>query len=244
MRSAVVTGASRGIGLGIARRLAERGHALTINARDAERLESVAVDLREAGSPEVLVVAGDAASESDMQRVVDQHAGRFGALSALVLGAGVGSAGPIAEYPLSRWDRQFTVNTRSAFVLIRQALPLLRATAAAEPDRGAKIIALSSIGGVYAEPGLAAYGAAKAALRSLCQSVNVEESAAGISATAIAPGYVDTDMSAWIHEQVPPESMIAVGDIVALVDGLLQMSARAVVPEVVVTRAGTTGYGA
>lgn len=73
-------------------------------------------------------------------------------------------------------------------MLVQALLPVLRATAAECPEQGAKIIALSSITGVYPESGLAAYGASKAALIALCKSVNVEVSAAGVTATAICPG--------------------------------------------------------
>jgi 3-oxoacyl-[acyl-carrier protein] reductase len=243
-RSALVTGASRGIGLGVATRMAEMGHALTISARDASVLDGVASVLRAAGAPEVQAVAADVSDADAMMALVDQHAAAFGTMSSLVLAAGVGSAGPLADYQLSRWDRQFTVNTRSAFVAVRQALPMLRDTADLQPDRGAKIIALSSIGGVYAEPGLAAYGAAKAALVSLCRSVNAEESGRGVTATAIAPAYVDTSMSTWIHDTVPPGDMISVDDVVTIVEGLLGLSSRAVVSEIVVSRAGTDGYRA
>lgn len=244
LRSALVTGASRGIGLGIATRLAEHGYGLTITARQEQPLQDVARTLREAGAPEVVVQPGDAADAEAVTAVVDAHAAMFGSMDGLVLAAGVGSAGPISDYPVERWDRQFSVNTRSAFVAVRQSLPLLRTSASNRPMRGAKIVALASIGGVYAEPGLAAYGAAKAALVSLCRSVNAEESAYGVTATAVAPAYVDTSMTEWVHESVPPEAMITVADVVSLVDSLMSLSSRAVVSEIVVSRAGTDGYRA
>jgi 3-oxoacyl-[acyl-carrier protein] reductase len=241
-KSALVTGASRGIGLGIASRLAKQGYALTVTGRDGERLKAVSRSLAELGAADVRTVVADMANEDDVIGVVDAHASAYGDMTVLVLAAGVGSAGPIADYPLGRYDKQFAVNTRGAFVVIARSLPLLRKAASTYPDRGSRIVALASIGGVYAEKSLAVYGAAKAALISLCHSVNVEESGNGVCATAIAPGYVDTDMTAWIHEEVPPETMIAVSDIVELVDGLLRLSPRAVVPKLVVSRAATSGY--
>jgi NAD(P)-dependent dehydrogenase (short-subunit alcohol dehydrogenase family) len=133
---------------------------------------------------------------------------------------------------------QFAVNVRAPFVLLQQTLPLLRKTAAAHPERGAKVIALSSITGVAADPDLAAYGAAKAALISLCRSVNAEASQHGVSATAISPGYVDTDMSAHMRGRIDPGQMIRVDDVVELALSVTRLSARAVVPEMVVTRPG------
>lgn len=205
--SALVTGASRGIGLGIATRLAERGFATTISARDPERVDSVAKQLLAAGAPEVSAVAGDIGNESYLVDLVLAHADRFGTLDALILNAGVGSGGPLADYHPRRFDKQVALNMRAPFVLLQQALPLLRAAAAAEPDRGAKIVALASITGVYAEPDLSVYGATKAAVISLIQSVNREESGRGVCAMAIAPAYVDTDMAAYVHDRIAPEEV-------------------------------------
>jgi 3-oxoacyl-[acyl-carrier protein] reductase len=243
-QTALITGGSRGIGLGIATHLAGLGFGLTITARDGAALERVRPTLLAAGAGEVLAVAAEASDAESLNAVVDTHADRFGALSTLVLAAGVGSAGPVADYPLARWDKQFAVNVRAAFVAVARALPLLRKAASDDAAHGARIIALSSIGGVYPEPGLAAYGASKAALISLCRSLNEEESAHGVSATAISPAYVDTDMSAWIRDEIPPGDMIPVSDVVALVDALVHMSSRSVVPQFVITRAGASGYRA
>lgn len=243
-RTALVTGASRGIGLGIATRLAEEGYALTITGRQAGALDDVSERLRAAGAPSVLALPADAADEGSMVKVAREHEEAHGAISALVLAAGVGSAGSLAGYPLQRWDKQFAVNVRAAFVLVAELLPLLRRTAASRPERVSRLIAMASIEGVHPEAGLAAYGASKAALVSLCSSVNIEESANGVTATAISPGYVDTDMSAWIRDEIPGESMIQVADVVALVDAVLRMSGRTVIPHVVMTRAGTDGRSA
>jgi NAD(P)-dependent dehydrogenase (short-subunit alcohol dehydrogenase family) len=242
--SALVTGASRGIGLGIAEKLAARGYAVTVAARDEERLAAAARGLRDSGAPEVVTVPGDLADPAYPDRLVAAHAEAFGTLSCLVLNAGVGTAGDVADLPDHRLDKTVAVNFRAPFVLLRQSLPLLRAAAEADPARGARVVVLSSITGVYAERGLAAYGATKAALNSLVETLNVEESERGVSATAIAPAYVETDMSAWVRDRVPAERMIPVSDVVGLVDALVGLSARSVVPRLVISRAGTSGFGA
>ena len=243
-RSALITGASRGIGLGIATRLAEHGYGLTLGARDPERLESVTQRLRNAGAPDVQAVAGDIANEAYLGDLVAAHAARFDLLDALILNAGVGSAGPLAEFHPRRFDKQVTVNLRAPFVLLQQAMPLLRRTAAERPARGAKVVALCSITGVYAEPDLAVYGATKAALTSLVRSVNREESGNGVCATAISPAYVDTDMAAYVHERIPAETMLEVGDVVAMVVACLHLSARAAVTQIVMARSSSNGHQA
>ncbi|MGV9482725.1 SDR family NAD(P)-dependent oxidoreductase, partial [Gordonia aichiensis] len=243
-KSALITGASRGIGLGIANRLAQQGYSLTITARDADRLNAVATDLRALGAPEVVAVAADMADEDGIARLLAEHADRYATLAALILNAGVGTAGALADSSMKRFDKTVAVNVRAPLQLVQGALPMLRAAAAADPAHGAKVVALSSITGVYAEAGLAVYGAAKAAMISLLATLNAEESGNGVTATAIAPAYVDTDMSAWIHDRIPPERMLAVNDVVEMVDSLLRLSARAVVPTIVMSRAGTDGYRA
>lgn len=241
-KTALVSGASRGIGFGISTRLARQGYSLTITARDAGRLDAVAEELRSAGAAEVVTVAADLSNDGEVARVLARNADCFGALSALILNAGVGTAGPLAETSMRRFDKIVAVNLRAPLELIQGALPMLRAGAQADPERGARVIALASITGMYAEAGLSVYGATKAALISLLSTLNVEESGNGVTATTIAPGYVDTDMSGWVHDQVKPESMISVDDVVEMVDALLRMSALVVVPNVVMSRAGTSGY--
>ena len=243
-KSALVTGASRGIGLGVAKRLAQLGYSLTITARDTERLAAVAAELTADGAPEVLAIAGDLSDPAHLEHLTAEHRTKLGSMTALILNAGVGTAGNIADYPLRRFDKTFAVNVRAPFQLLQQSLPLLRAGAAEDPQRGAKVVSLASITGVYAERGLAVYGATKAALISLTQTLNAEESGNGISATTIAPGYVDTDMSKWTQDTIPPTEMLEVNDIVEIVAAILQLSSRAVVPNIVMTRAGTDGYGA
>jgi NAD(P)-dependent dehydrogenase (short-subunit alcohol dehydrogenase family) len=243
-QSALVTGASRGIGRAIARMLAQRGFGLTIAARDAAKLADVADELSQLGARGVVPCPGDLADEAYLDRLVAAHAGGFAAMDCLVLNAGVGTAGDLATFPVRRFDKTVAVNLRAPFLLVQHSLPLLRAAAEANPEHGARVVALSSITGVYAEAGLAAYGATKAALNSLVDTLNVEESGRGVLATAIAPAYVDTDMSAWVVERVPAVEMIRADDVSRLVEALVDLSGRAVVSRLVISRAGTSGVSA
>lgn len=241
-RTALVTGASRGIGAGIAADLAARGFALTVAARDPDRLASARAGLLAAGARRVEAVPGDLADDAHLDALADRHRDAYGSLDVLVLNAGVGTAGDVASYRMGRFDRTLAVNLRAPFRLVQLGLPLLRAAAAADPARGARVVALSSLTGVYAEPGLAAYGASKAALLSLVEALNAEESGRGVSATAIAPGFVDTDMADWVTDRIPAGEMIPVEDVVSLVGCLVELSARSVLSRLVVTRAGSSGY--
>ncbi|MFW0874935.1 SDR family NAD(P)-dependent oxidoreductase [Rhodococcoides corynebacterioides] len=242
-RAALITGGSRGIGLAVARRLASQGWSVLLTGRHQDTLDDAADTVRGDGATEVRTVACDMADPNIADVLVREFAHVSPTMDALVLNAGVGTAGPIESYPTTRFDKTVDVNLRAPFRILQASMPLLRSAAEADPARGAKVIALASLAGVYPEAGLAAYGATKAALLSLIDTLNAEESGSGITGTAIAPGYVDTDMSAWIADRIPPDTMIAVNDLVELVDGVLRMSPRAVVSRIVVTRAGA-GLGA
>ncbi len=241
--SALITGSSRGIGHGIAALLAAQQWSLTLSARNAEQLAVVKADFEQLGAT-VQVVAADVADPDAAQTLTDAHRAAHGTMNALILASGVGSAAPIENYPMRRFDKQFAVNVRAPFELVSKALPLLRAGAQADPARGGRIVALSSIEGSYPQDGLSAYGASKAALISLVKSINIEEGGHGITASAISPAFVDTDMSAWVAETIPPETMITVSDVVKVVELILTLSPRAVLPHVIINRAGASAYHA
>lgn len=224
MPSALVTGGSSGIGLAIARVLAEEGYALTLAARKVERLEGAAAELG------AHAVAADVTSEEDCVRLVAAHAERHGGLDVLVNSAGVGIGGPIAELPTKHWDLQLNVNLRGAFICTREALPYLRQSG------GGHVVNVASIAGTIPTPGLAAYGASKAALISLTHSLNREEADHGVRAFALCPAFVDTPMTGWTG--LGPDEMIRPEDCGEIVRTVLRMSPRARVAQIVVERIG------
>ncbi|WP_280497681.1 SDR family NAD(P)-dependent oxidoreductase [Nocardia asiatica] len=237
-RTALVTGGSRGIGAEVARRLAGEGYHLTLAARTRETLEETAARLRAETRAEVHPVVAQMNDLDQVRALAQAHEERFGSMNALVLSAGTGTAGNVADLPAKAYERMLDVNFRAPLTLIQAALPLLRKSAGADQERGAKIIALASITGVAGEAGLAAYGATKAALISLCETVSLEESGNGVSATAVSPGYVDTDMTAWKRDVLDPSAMLSTGDIAEMVLAITRLSRNAVVPNIVLSRAG------
>lgn len=243
MRTALVTGASRGIGRGIALKLAEQGYGFTIAARSADALADVGDELSKAGAADVLVHPADMADPDALRALVAAHQTRFDTLNTLILNAGVGTAGAVADFNLGRFTKIFAVNVAAALTLTQQALPLLR-RAAVNDERGSRIVAVSSITGAYPEAGLAVYGASKAALLSLIETINLEESPNGVMATAIAPAYVETDMSAWVADRIPAHTMIPVADVVATVDLILGLHRNTSITRLLMARSGTTGQHA
>ena len=223
MKSALVTGGSSGIGLAIARALRGEGYNLTLAARKVERLEAAGVELEAATMPV------DVRDEDACRALVEAHVERFGGLDVLVNSAGVGIAGPIGDLTTKAWDLQQDVNLRGTFLMTREALPHLRAA------RG-YVLNLASIAGTVATPGLAGYGASKAAVIAFTRSLIREEADNGVRATALCPGFVDTPMTTWTG--LAAEEMIQPEDCAELVRALLRMSPAARVPVVVVERAG------
>ena len=223
MPSALVTGGSSGIGLAIAQMLREEGYDLTLAARRIERLEAAGEEL---GAE---IVAADVTREDDCLRIVDAHRERWGGLDVLVNSAGVGIGGNLGNLSTKHWDLQLNVNLRAAFVVTREALPLLR-------EARGYVVNLASIAGTVAVPGLAAYAASKAALISLSRSLAREEEEHGIRVTALCPGFVDTPMAAWTGLEA--DAMIRPEDCAELVRSLLRLSPAARVPVIVVERAG------
>lgn len=223
-RAALVTGGSSGIGLAIARMLREEGYELTLVSRRAERVEAAAGELG------VSALAADVADAQDCARLVAHHRAQYGRLDMLVNSAGIGIAGKAEDLPAKHFDLQVGVNLRGLFLVTQVAIPLLR------ESRG-WIVNLASIAGTLPTPGLATYGATKAAVISLTRSLNEELDADGVRAVAICPGFVDTAMAQW--SGIPPEEMIQPEDCAEVVRMLLRLSPHARVPQVVIERAGS-----
>jgi NAD(P)-dependent dehydrogenase (short-subunit alcohol dehydrogenase family) len=162
-------------------------------------------------------------------RLVAAHAERYEGLDVLVNSAGIGILRSIGELSTKHFDLQLDVNLRGTFLVTREALPLLRAS------RG-YVVNISSGAGVIAPAGLAVYGASKAAVISLTRSLVREEAEAGVRATALCPGFVDTRMAEWTG--MPGEQMIQPEDCAEIVRSLLKLSSFARVPVVVIERAG------
>jgi NAD(P)-dependent dehydrogenase (short-subunit alcohol dehydrogenase family) len=223
VRSALVTGGSAGIGLALARMLKEDGYALTLAARRPEPLDEAAGEL------DAQAVAANLADADECVRVVAAHRERFGGLDVLVNSAGIGIGGSFGDQQTKAFDLQLGVNLRAALVITRESLPLLR------ESRG-HVINLASIAGTIPTPGLAVYGATKAALISFTNSLNREEAENGIRATAICPAFVATKMTEWTG--LPAEEQIQTSDIVELVRAILRLSPKARVPAIVIERVG------
>lgn len=229
-RAAIVTGASSGIGLAVARMLAQSGHAVTMAARRPEKLAAACEQLRGEGL-EVREVAANVGDEDDVKRVVASHREAYGRLDVLMNNAGVGIGAPIGELSTKRMDIQLATNLRALPLFYREALPML--TAAGAEHRNALVVNTASVAGKQGEAWLSIYSATKFGVVGFTQSMNRELAALGIKSTALCPAFVDTPMTDFVKGQVPPEAMIQTSDIVAAVRLLLELSPGCVIPEIV-----------
>jgi NAD(P)-dependent dehydrogenase (short-subunit alcohol dehydrogenase family) len=229
-RAAIVTGASSGIGLAVARMLGEEGHAVTLIARRPDKLETAYAALRGDGL-EVERVAADVGSEDDVIRAVGAHRDAYGRLDVLMNNAGVGISAPIGALCAKRMDIQLNTNLRSIPLFYRECVPML--SAAGAEHGSALVVNTASIAGKQAQGGLSIYSATKFGVVGFTEAMNAELGGLGIKSTALCPAWVDTAMTDFIKGQVPPESMIQTSDIVASVRMLLSLSPGCVVPEIV-----------
>ncbi len=232
-RAAIVTGASSGIGLALARMLGEEGYALTVASRRPDKLETAAQSLRETGL-EVEHVAANMASEDEIRSVVERHRERFGRLDVLVNNAGVGIGAPVGETLTKRLDMQLDVNLRSIVLFYRECEEMLRAAGAEHGN--ALVINTASIAGKSGQGWLSVYSATKHGVVGFTQAMNKELGEAGVKSCALCPGFVDTAMTEFAKEQVSADEMIRPEDIAEMVRALLRLSPACVVPEMVFQR--------
>lgn len=234
-RAAIVTGASSGIGLAIARVLGQEGYSLTIAARRPEKLEAAAKDLIEEGF-ELQAIPANLSEEEEVKKVVSAHGERYGRLDVLVNNAGVGVGAPVADIQTKHLDMQLDINLRSIVLFYRESIAMLRE--AASEHRKAIVVNTSSISGKRGEGWLSVYSATKHGVVGWTEAMNKELGSEGIKSTALCPAFVDTPMTDFVKEHVPAEEMIRPEDIAEAVRYLLKVSPACVVPEMMFLRPG------
>jgi NAD(P)-dependent dehydrogenase (short-subunit alcohol dehydrogenase family) len=234
-RAAIVTGASSGIGLAIAKMLGEEGYAMTLAARRPEKLRDAAAGLETEGY-ELQAIAANVSEETEIKRVVDAHRERYGRLDVLVNNAGVGVGAPVGEIETKRLDMQLGINLRSVVLFYREAVAMLEEAGA--DHRNALVVNTSSISGKRGEAWLSVYSAAKHGVVGWTEAMNKELGAKGIKSTALCPAFVDTPMTDFVKGHVPAEEMIRPEDIAEAVRYLLKVSPACVVPEMMFVRPG------
>jgi NAD(P)-dependent dehydrogenase (short-subunit alcohol dehydrogenase family) len=193
-RVAVVTGSSRGIGRAIAEGLAGAGAAVTVNGRDPETTRAVAGAITAAGGKSIAVPA-DLSKAAEAERLVDMTVGTFGRVDILINNAGVSPYYKPAEAMTEpEWDEVLKINLNGVFLCCEAAGRVMI------PQKSGRIINMSSIAGKVALPRLIAYSSAKGAINQLTRVLAVEWAPHHILVNAIAPGWIETDLTKGLRE--------------------------------------------
>jgi len=193
---ALVTGASRGIGQAIAEKLAAQGASVVVNYHTSEGAAEEVVEWIRSHGGEAIAVAGDVRDSGDARRLVKTTLDTFGRLDILVNNAGITRDNLLALMKEADWDLVLDTNLKGTYNVTKAAIrPMMK-------QRGGRVINITSVAGVAGNPGQANYSAAKAGLIGFTKSVAKEMGARNITANAVAPGYVPTDLTADLPENL------------------------------------------
>ncbi len=194
-KSALVTGSTSGIGLGIARALAAQGANITINGfGEAAAIEKERSGMQKDFGVEVLYSPADMTKPAEIAAMVQTSQQRFGSLDILVNNAGIQFVSPIEDFPIEKWDQIIAINLSAAFHAIRAAVPGMKSR------KWGRIISTASAHSLVASPFKSAYVSAKHGLAGLTKTVALETATFGITCNCISPGYVWTPL---VEKQIP-----------------------------------------
>ncbi len=223
--TAIVTGASRGIGRAIAEALAAEGMRLVLNARTAGPLADIATALRAKGGV-VKALAGDIAEELTAARLVETATTNGGRLDVVVNNAGIGHHGPLEEMEPAEFDRVCRTNLRGPFLLMRAAIPALRR------GGGGTLVSIASLAGVNPVPQRAVYAATKWGLIGMSRSLLQEVRRDGIRVLILEPGSTLTEFGHDAAKMANADKLLRPEDVAAVLVAALKLPARATVSEI------------
>lgn len=194
-KTALVTGSTSGIGLGIASQLAAQGANLVLNGfGDAAEIEKIRSDLAAKHGVQVRYDAADMSKAAPIEAMMAKVLAEFGCVDILVNNAGIQHVSPVDEFPTDKWDAIIAINLTSAFHTTRLALPAMKKA------NWGRIVNIASAHALVASPFKSAYVAAKHGVAGLTKTVALEVAQAGITVNAICPGYVLTPL---VQKQIP-----------------------------------------
>ena len=228
-KNALVTGAGRGIGRGIALAFAHEGADLLISSRTRSELESVAAEVKERGV-RVIVQEGDIGNESDVQAIFDCYQSEFDCLDLLVNNAGAFNGGPLDELSLEDWDHVINTNLRGPFMCTQRAMQMMK------PRGSGRIINIASISAKRVRFNSAPYSTSKHGLWGLTQVTALEGREHGITCCCLNPGNILTerrDASDSVVDREPMISVTAISEVallMATLPGDVEMLEATVLP--------------
>jgi 3-hydroxybutyrate dehydrogenase len=194
-KTALVTGSTSGIGLGIATRLAAEGANIVLNGfGERVEIERISSELRTRHRVNVAYDGANMTRPADIATMVKKAIAQFGAVDVLVNNAGIQHVAPVDEFPPDKWDEIIAINLSSSFHTVRAALPAMKA------KRWGRVVNIASAHALVASPFKSAYVAAKHGLAGFTKTVALEVAEQGITVNAVCPGYVLTPL---VEKQIP-----------------------------------------
>jgi len=194
-KTALVTGSTSGIGLGIATRLAAEGANVVLNGfGERAEIERISAELKAKYAVTVIYDGADMTKPDAIAAMLQNSIARFGAVDVLVNNAGIQHVAPVEEFPLEKWDAILAINLSSSFHTVRAALPAMKA------KHWGRIVNIASAHALVASPFKSAYVAAKHGIAGFTKTVALEVAEHGITVNALCPGYVLTPL---VEKQIP-----------------------------------------
>jgi 3-oxoacyl-[acyl-carrier protein] reductase len=219
---ALITGANRGIGLAIAKRLAALGASLGLSARDGNKLDAVARELR-SGS-KIATFPADLTKSTDIETIVPKAEQALGPIDVLINNAGIGTFSPIQDASESDWDRMLDTNLKAVFLLTKAVAPsMIR-------RKSGHIVNIASLAGKNAFAGGGIYCASKWGLLGLTQCAAEDLRGYGIRVSAVCPGSVATEFSP--HGKKDPAKMLQAEDVAHAVEMILTQAPQSFISEI------------
>jgi len=194
-KTALVTGSTSGIGLGIARAFAGQGANVILNGfGDAKEIEALRLSIATEYGVKVRYDGADLSKQAEIETMIAKALAEFGAIDILVNNAGIQFVAPVDEFPVDKWNAIIAINLTASFHTVRLALPQMKA------KKWGRVINIASAHALVASPFKSAYVAAKHGIAGLTKTVALEVAEAGITMNAICPGYVWTPL---VQKQIP-----------------------------------------
>ena len=234
--TALVTGASRGIGLAIARELADVGYKLSLVARSEDALKQVAAEIEAATGFRVKPIPADLAQEKSYERIVAETVAEFGGIDLLVNCAGLAQQGSFTDVTPAEWDTIFAVNAKAPFFICKEALPYLK------QSQKPIIINIASVVGFKGYIHQSVYSSSKHALTGFTKVLAKEVQPFGIRVHLISPGGVATEMVTKMRPDIKPDELLQPEEIAEIVRFLVTRKGRGTIDQFYLRRYSSLAF--